>query len=150
MYFIRLTSLGFARFTAVTTGLHSTEAPAGRLSVQVTQQQDLYFPPLLLLLLLEDPLDLLVHSDGGLLVLGQTAHAGAAAPPPAARHGWTEPLKSTCSTQPRTIKLAAKQPPFRVPFAQTKPCCDLFRHTLAIFIDAVNKNVLHTERGPLN
>lgn len=55
----------------------------------LTQQQDLDLPPLLHLLLLEDPLDLLVHGDGPLLLLGQTAHAGAAAPPPAARHGST-------------------------------------------------------------
>lgn len=55
----------------------------------LTQQQDFDLPPLLHLLLLEDPLDLLVYSDGPLLVLGQAAHAGAAAPPPAARHGST-------------------------------------------------------------
>lgn len=55
----------------------------------LTQQQDFDLPPLLHLLLLEDPLDLLVHGDGPLLVLGQAAHAGAAAPAPAARHGST-------------------------------------------------------------
>lgn len=55
----------------------------------LTQQQDFDLPPLFHLLPLEDPLDLLVHSDGPLLVLGQAAHAGAVAPPPAARHGST-------------------------------------------------------------
>lgn len=55
----------------------------------LTQQQDFDLPPLLHLLLLEDPLDLLVHGDGPLLFLGEAAHAGAAAPPPAARHGST-------------------------------------------------------------
>lgn len=55
--------------------------------LSLTQQEDFNFPSLLLLLLLEDPLDLLVHSDVPLLLLGQTAHAGAVAPHPAARHG---------------------------------------------------------------
>lgn len=55
--------------------------------LSLTQQEDFDFPSLLLLLLLEDPFDLLVHSDVPLLLLGQAAHAGAAAPHPAARHG---------------------------------------------------------------
>lgn len=55
--------------------------------LSLTQQEDFNFPSLLLLLLLEDPFDLLVHSDVPLLLLGQAAHAGAVAPHPAARHG---------------------------------------------------------------
>lgn len=61
----------------------------------LTQQQNLDLPPLLHLLLLEDPLDLLVHGDVPLLVLGQTAHAGAAAPAAAARHG-SHGYKQSC------------------------------------------------------
>ena len=53
----------------------------------LTQQEDFNLPSLLLLLLLEDPLDLFVHSEGSLLLLGQTAQTGAAAELPAARHG---------------------------------------------------------------
>lgn len=53
----------------------------------LTQQEDFNLLPLLLLLLLEDPLDLLVHGDAPLLLLGQAAHAGAVAPHPAPRHG---------------------------------------------------------------
>ena len=53
----------------------------------LTQQQDFDFPSLLLLLLLEDPLDLFVHGDAPLLVLGQTARTGASAHLPTARHG---------------------------------------------------------------
>lgn len=56
----------------------------------LTQQEDFNFPSLLLLLLLEDPLDLLVHSDGSLLVLGHAAHTGAAAQLPATCHARSE------------------------------------------------------------
>lgn len=55
-------------------------------SCSLTQQEDFNFPSLLLLLLLEDPLDLFVHSDGLLLLLGQTEQTSAAAHLPAARH----------------------------------------------------------------
>lgn len=65
----------------------------------LTQQQDFDLPPLLHLLLLEDPLDLLVHGDGPLLVLGQATHAGAAAPPRAARHGSTRPQMKAVNPQ---------------------------------------------------
>lgn len=57
----------------------------------LTQQQDFDFPSLLLLLLLEDPLDLFIHGDAPLLVLGQTAHTSASAQFPAARHGRGKP-----------------------------------------------------------
>lgn len=53
----------------------------------LTKQEDFNLLPLLLLLLLEDPLDLLVHGDAPLLILGQAAHADAVAPHPAPRHG---------------------------------------------------------------
>lgn len=61
--------------------------PTGVCGALLTQQKDFNLPPFLLLLLLQDPLDLFVHSNGVLLLLGQTAHAGAVAPPPAAGHG---------------------------------------------------------------
>lgn len=53
----------------------------------LTQQKDFNLSSFLFLLLLEDPLNLFVHSDGPLLLLRQTAHTGAAAELPAARHG---------------------------------------------------------------
>lgn len=56
----------------------------------LTQQEDFNFSSLLLLLLLEDPLDLFIHSDGPLLLLGQTAQTGAAAALPASRHDQKE------------------------------------------------------------
>lgn len=62
----------------------------------LTQQEDFDLPSLPLLLLLEDPLDLLVHRDVPLLLLGQAAQAGAAAPQPAAGHGPKTTLKSKC------------------------------------------------------
>lgn len=55
--------------------------------VSLTQQQDFDLLFLLLLLLLELLFDGPVHSDGPLLLLRQTAHAGAAAPLPTASHG---------------------------------------------------------------
>lgn len=68
-------------------GIFLLHEPTGVCGALLTQQKDFNLPPLLLLLLLQDPLDLFVHSNGVLLLLGQAAHAGAVAPPPAAGHG---------------------------------------------------------------